>query len=118
MTSVIFLKIVVLMTFYNLKKSHAQKDSGSWYISAGRAKNCKKSQKNTIFSSFKPNYSKKGTTDFESFLKICSSNDTLSPQKNSMSSKIPIREIFAPDSAENCKKSQKSEIFHDWWQIL
>ena len=82
------------------------------------AKNRKKSQKNSTFSSFKPNCSKSRTKDFESILRICSSNDTLSPQKIRMSRQIPVFEIFAPDSAENSKKSRKFEFFQDWWQIL
>ena len=64
--------------------------------------------------SFKPNYLKKRGNDFEFFFKNCSSNEPLSPQKIRMSRKIPVREIFAPDSAENCKKSKNL----NWWQIL
>ena len=56
-----------------------------------------KDRKKSNFSSFEPNYLKKRGNDFEFFFRDCRSNDTLSPQKNCMSRKIPVCEIFAPE---------------------
>ena len=118
MTLVIFLEIIVFLTFYHLKKVHALIDSGSWDISAGQCKKLQKIAKNNTFSSFKPNCSKNRTKDFESILRIRSSHDTLSPQKICMSREILVHEIFAPDSAKNCKKSQKTILFQVSSQIF
>ena len=66
---------------------------------------------NSTFSRFKPNNPKQGGNDFEFFSSEFVVLMTFYILKKNMSRKIPIREIFAPDSAKNCKKSQKFVFF-------
>ena len=84
----------------------------------GTVQKIAKNRKKSTFSCFKPNYLKKRGNDFEFFFRDCRSNDTLSPQKNCMSRKIPVREIFAPESAKNRKKLQKNDFFQVSRQIV
>ena len=99
------------MIFYHLKQTACSRRFGFLRYFRRTVQKIAKNRKKSTFSSFKPNYLKKRRNDFEIFFKNCRSNDTLSPQKNCMSRKIPVREIFAPDSAKNHKKIAKKQHF-------